>query len=110
MAIETMRDSRGKIVPRRLEPIFAGGEQLRELIGELRRLQTQVLRRHGEPYMRDVDVAQVAKQIGAAASLLGLGLPASSRCRCHPQQLDCPACQGHKWTSEASMLAVRSST
>jgi hypothetical protein len=105
-----MQDRYGKIVPRRLEAIFAGERQLHEVIGGLSQLQSEVVSRSGEPYMRDVDVPRVAKHIGAAVTLLGLGLPASGRCRCHPRDLDCPACHGQKWTSELSILTSTDAT
>jgi hypothetical protein len=93
-----------------LEPIFAEGKRLRQVIDELRLLQMEVVSRTNEPYMRDVDAARVAKHIAAAVSLLGMGLPACSRCRCHPNELDCPACQGQKWTSELSLLKSTNGT
>ena len=99
-----MLDSCGRIVPRRLESIFVEGQRLKEIIGKLRWLQSEVTGRRDEPSMRDVDVVRVAKHLGAAASLLGLGVPTSSRCSCHPRELDCPACHGQKWTSELSLL------
>ena len=105
-----MRDLYGRVVPARLVPIFTAAAELREIRRELERLYGEIQCRIGEPYMRDIVAPQVLKHLHAAATLVGLGAPSLSRCRCHPQDLDCPICEGEKWVSETSILKASNGT
>lgn len=101
-----MRDLYGRVVPKRLEPIFIGELALRRIVESLWTIGSELSAKRHEPYMRDIDLTAALRHLGAATSLLNIGRPTLSRCICPPDEMDCPYCRGGKWVSERARLAA----
>ncbi len=97
------RDTLGRPIPDRLLPIFAGAQRLDEWcrLAEILQIKLGVLAQeefgcHLHPASLN-ELFEKLKQHGLAAIPYAL-------CDCHPQELDCPKCEGRRWLTQNEYL------
>jgi hypothetical protein len=93
-----VRDAVGKIVPRRLRPIFDKRGYLWTWTMRLAALRAEIAIHDGAPHCRDIDIEKVVGLLDKASAEIRWGLP-DSTCPCEWWELNCPLCGGTGWVS-----------
>lgn len=92
----TVRDGYGLPLPESQWGVFGERKPLLDWCEELQQLGSALLELEPKPWMAAVDLKQIRRHLAAVHALVKLGIP-FERCDCHPDQLDCPKCEGRRW-------------
>jgi hypothetical protein len=85
-------------VPRRLQAVFEGRFLLWKWCQKLEWMTSELGVQDGAPHCRDIDVERIVRDLRALRAEILRGAP-FGQCDCPSWWLDCPKCQGTRWTS-----------